>query len=185
MSRLPVYLPSWSPDGSKVYRPDGPSIHVWDSATGEEKLLFKDPVAAYVREITPSPDGTSIAYVAIAPPPAGSVIYGPNYIKVLDIASGQTRELVQVRPAYWRSMMTWTPDGKYLIYATEYYFDSPAGEPARIWIVPASGGTPKQLGSDFRDRVFDLSISPDGKQLGFTSITRLKELWALENFLPK
>jgi Tol biopolymer transport system component len=81
-------------------------------------------------------------------------------------------------------MMTWTPDGKYLIYATEYYFDSPAGEPARIWIVPASGGTPKQLGSDFRGRVFELSVSPDGKQLGFTLNTSRNELWALDNFLP-
>jgi Tol biopolymer transport system component len=50
--------------------------------------------------------------------------------------------------------------------------------------VPASGGTPKQLGSDFRGRVFELSVSPDGKQLGFTLNTSRSELWALENFLP-
>ncbi len=183
-SRLPLYVPSWSPDGSKVYRPDKPSIQVWDSATGEEKLLFKDPMAAYVREITPSPDGTSIAYVAIAPPPAGSNVYGLSHIKVLHIASGRTRELVEVRPAWWRRMMTWTPDGKYLLYATEYWTRLPAGEPTRIWIVPASGGTPKQLGSDFRGRVFELSVSPDGKQLGFTLHSSRNELWALENFLP-
>ena len=184
MSKLPLYVPSWSPDGSKVYRPDRPSIHVWDSATGEEKLLLKDPMAAYVREITPSPDGASLAYVIITPPPAGSNWMGPNYIKILDIASGQTRELVQVRPAWWRRMMTWTPDGKYLLYATEGWAGAPAGEPTRIWIVPASGGTPKQLGNDFRGRVFELSISPDGKQLGFTLNTSRNELWALENFLP-
>jgi Tol biopolymer transport system component len=178
----PLLLPSWSPDGSKVYRPDGSSIYVLDSATGEEKLLFKDPTAYRVREITPSPDGTSIAYVAL-PPPAAS--YGPNnYIKILDIASGQTRELVQVRPAWWRRMMTWTPDGKYLIYTTVYWAGVPAGEPARIWVVPASGGTPRQLGSDFGGRAYDLSVSPDGKQLGFTLDTSRNELWALENFMP-
>jgi Tol biopolymer transport system component len=184
MSKLPLYVPSWSPDGSKVYLPDRPSIHVWDSATGEEKLLFKDPMAAYVREITPSPDGASIAYVIVTPPPAGSTFMGPNYIKILDIASGQTRELVQDKPAWRRRVMTWTPDGKYLIYATYPYFYSVPGESARIWIVPASGGTPKQLGSDFRGRVLELSVSPDGKQLGFTLNTSRNELWALENFLP-
>jgi Tol biopolymer transport system component len=175
---------SWSPDGSKVYRGDGPSIHVWDSATGDEKLLFKDPAAAYVRAITPSPDGTSIAYVAQQnPAPNDTTYYGPTHIKILDIASGQTRELVNVMPAAWRRIMAWTPDGKYLIYATELYANSPS-DSARIWIVPASGGTPKQLGSDLRDRVSELSVSPDGKQLGFTLTTFRNELWALENFLP-
>jgi Tol biopolymer transport system component len=184
MSKLPLYVPSWSPDGSKVYLPDRPSIQVWDSATGEEKLLFKDPMAAYVREITPSPDGASLAYVIITPPPAGSTWMGPNYIKILDIASGQTRELVQDKPAWRRRVMTWTPDGKYLIYATDAQFGLPPSESACIRIVPASGGTPKQLGSDFRGRVLELSVSPDGKQLGFTLNTSRNELWALENFLP-
>ena len=184
MSKLPLYVPAWSPDGSKVYLPNMPSIDVWDSATGEEKLLLKDPMAAYVREITPSPDGASLAYVIITPPPAGSTWMGPNYIKILDIASGQTRELVQDKPAFQRRVMTWTPDGKHLIYATFAYFYSVPGESARIRIVPASGGAPKQLGSDFRGRVFELSVSPDGKQLGFTLNTSRNELWALENFLP-
>ena len=184
MSKLPLYVPSWSPDGSKVYLPDKPSIHVWDSATGEEKLLLKDPMAAYVRELTPSPDGASIAYVIITPPPAGSSWMGPSYIKILDIASGQTRELVEAKPAWLRRVMTWTPDGKYLIYATYPYFYSVPGESAGIWIVPASGGTPKQLGGDFRGRVLELSVSPDGKQFGFTLETSRNELWALENFLP-
>jgi len=106
------------------------------------------------------------------------------HIKILDVASGQTRELVQVRPAWWGRMMTWTPDGKYLVYATEWYAGR-SDEPTRLWVVPAAGGTPKQLGGEFKRRVFGLTVSPDGKQLGFDVTDFHNELWALENFLPQ
>lgn len=180
-----VFKPSWSEDGSKIYRVDSASIHVWDAGSQEEKLLFKDPVASYVREITPSPDGSRIAYVAHQDSAKDSSdFYGSVHIKILDVASGQTRELVQVRPAWWGRMMTWTPDGKYLVYATEWYAGR-SDEPTRLWVVPAAGGTPKQLGGEFKRRVFGLTVSPDGKQLGFDVTDFHNELWALENFLPQ
>jgi len=177
--------PSWSKDGSKVYCVERSSILVWEAPSGEEKLLFQDPMASYVREITPSPDGSRIAYVAHQDSAKGSAdYYGAVHIKILDVTSGQTRELVKVRPAWNRRMMTWTPDGKSLIYATEMYAGN-SSEPTRLWVAPAAGGTPKQLGGEFPGRVFALTVSPDGKQLGFDVTRYHNELWALENFLPK
>lgn len=177
--------PSWSRDGSQVYRYNFPDngVYVWDAATNSERQLFKDPGADFVRHFVPSPDGSQVAFISHKnPPPGSSEFYGDVGLKVFDVASGQARELVKVRPAWMRHPLTWTSDGKHIIYATEWYAGHP-DDATRLWVVPAAGGTPKQLGKDFQGRVFGLTVSPDGRQLGFDVHHSSTELWALENFL--
>jgi hypothetical protein len=86
-------------------------------------------------------------------------------------------------PEPLRRLMAWTPDGKDLIYATEWY----AGnlQPARLWRVSATGGTPIQLGKDFDGRVFGLVVSPDGKQLGFDHSQMVSEFYAVEGLFDR
>jgi Tol biopolymer transport system component len=166
---------SWSADGSKVYQvQNSKSINMRDTSSGESKVIFTEPEGSFIRDITPSPDGSTIAYVSNAK---------GGQIKVLTMASGQAKELVNVWPAWNRRMMAWTPDGRNLIYVTEV--GQERGQPTALWIVPAAGGTPKQLTQNLEGRVFDVSLSPDGKQIGFSRWAGRNEIWAMENFLPK
>ena len=152
-------------------------------ASGIEKEVYREPIG-YVRDFAVSPDGASIAYVAHQPEPTDKPdVYGPVHIKVVHLPTGRSRELVAVRPAWHRRMMTWTPDGQSLIYATEMYAGKP--QPTRLWRVPAAGGTPVQIGKDFSGRVFGLVVSPDGKQLGFDESHEILELYAIEGLFPR
>jgi Tol biopolymer transport system component len=177
------FVQSWSPDGSKAYRVDRAAIMETDSGTGQEKEVHRDS-ASYVRDVAVSPDGKSLAYVSHQDSPKDQPgLYGPVHIKIVDLASGKDRELVEVRPAWHRRMMTWTPDGKHLIYATESYAGN--DQPTRLWLVAAAGGTPVQLGKDFDGRVFGLVVSPDGKQLGFDILKESNELFAIEGLFAR
>lgn len=174
---------AWNADASKVYRAQGAAILETDVATGTEKEVYREPIG-YVRDFAVSPDGASIAFVSHQPSPTDKPdLYGPVHIKVVHLPTGQARELVAVRPAWHRRMMTWTPDGQNLIYATEMYAGK--SQPTRLWKVPAAGGTPVQLGKDFNGRVFGLVVSPDGKQLGFDESNEVLEVYALEGLFPR
>jgi Tol biopolymer transport system component len=166
---------SWSADGSKIYQVENSkSIAMRDTGSSEAKVIFTDSEAGFIRDITPSPDGSRIAYVSNAK---------DGQIKLLTPATGHVMELVNVWPAWNRRMMTWTPDGHHLIYVTEA--SQERGQPTALWIVPAGGGAPKQLTQNLEGRVFDVSLSPDGKQIGFSRWAGHNEIWAMENFLPK
>ena len=170
-------------DGSKFYRAQGAAILETDVSTGTEKEVYREPIG-YVRDWAVSPDGASIAYVSHQPAPTDKPeLYGPVHIKVVHLPTGQSRELVAVRPAWYRRMMTWTPDGQSLIYATEMYAGK--SQPTRLWRVPAAGGTPVQIGKDFSGRVFGLVVSPDGKQLGFDESHEILEVYAIEGLFPR
>ena len=71
--------------------------------------------------------------------------------------------------------MTWTPDSQYLIYGAQH-------PTTAIWIVPAAGGTPRRLGAEFDGYLANLTVSPDGKQLGFDLTSVSAEFWTKEVF---
>ena len=163
---------AWSGDGSVMYRVEGlKSIGARQGSSGEWKTILTDPAATRVYEPTPSPDGTEIAYVAELDPNGRSA-----QIKVAALATGQIRMLVNVKPIQQRRQIVWTPDGRHLVYPTA---SGPLG-PSQLWIVAAAGGTPKALGTPMEGLIFDLSTSPDGKQIGFTLRTIRHELWAVK-----
>jgi Tol biopolymer transport system component len=175
---------AYSADGGKVYQLDGPKVREVDIATGRKREVYHDPLASYVRDPVLSPDGRHLALVAHqAAAKDKPDYYGAVHIKIVDLATGTGRELVKVRPSWFRRMMAWTPDAKNLIYATEWY--AGVDQPARLWIVPASGGTPKQLGRDFEGRVFGLTVSPDGRLLGFDEEKGYSELMAMEGLFGR
>ena len=54
-----------------------------------------------------------------------------------------------------------------------------------LWRIPVSGGSPERVGLAKEGRFHDLRISPDGRRLAFTAEEPSKEVWVIENFLPK
>jgi len=79
--------------------------------------------------------------------------------------------------------MTWTADGKYILFSKPL---GPEGDKEEwdLWRVPAEGGEAQRLGVGMR--CDDPSAHPDGQKIAFSSYgrTSLDELWVLENFLP-
>jgi Tol biopolymer transport system component len=77
--------------------------------------------------------------------------------------------------------VTWTRDGRYLLFAkgtTSY----PATN--TVFRVPVSGGEPQRLALTMEGRTVSLRVHPDGRRLAFTSGERnRRELWVLENLL--
>ena len=98
-------------------------------------------------------------------------------IRLVPLRGGAARDLVKAKASVF---MTWTPDGKHLIYFVE---EGPADNnlvrPRQAWIVPVSGGEPRRLNLPFGGRA--LSIHPDARQVAINVTDESTELWVTEN----
>jgi dipeptidyl aminopeptidase/acylaminoacyl peptidase len=105
-----------------------------------------------------SPDGKRIAFAASRDPDLGSG--DTEQIYVLDLADLHVRKLLDGHGP--NSNPKWSPDGKQIAYATA------DGQPfffyanRYIAVIPADGGTPKVLTSDFDEDANLLDWGPDG-----------------------
>jgi hypothetical protein len=78
------------------------------------------------------------------------------------------------------STIDWMPDGKELIFAA---YRLPNRNIDEMWRIPIEGGEPQKFGLSM-ERMHWLSVHPDGNQIVFGSIQRIKDVWMMENFLP-
>jgi Tol biopolymer transport system component len=79
--------------------------------------------------------------------------------------------------------MTWTADGKHLIYTTARRSSSGPGSTADYWIVSAAGGSPRKLGIAL-DQIGFISVHPNNRRIAISSGgPATTELWVLENVL--
>ncbi|UCC38951.1 MAG: PD40 domain-containing protein [Candidatus Aminicenantes bacterium] len=98
-------------------------------------------------EAVPSPDGKQIALQLW------------QHIWILDIESGEARPLTNpISPPDEHWFPRWSPDGEFIVYCS-------LRKDAGLFVVPASGGTPRQLTNGEFD--FWQSWSPDGKTIVF------------------
>jgi Tol biopolymer transport system component len=91
-----------------------------------------------------SPDGTRIAYQRFADPGGG--------IRIRDLATSAETVVTTNNEAPY----SWAPDGAHILFSQN---------PAGIWSVPVSGGTPTQILPYGQDP----ELSPDGRTLVFDS----------------
>ena len=91
------------------------------------------------------------------------------------------------------SGLDWSKDGKWIAF-NDYPKNNEKGESIKtqsIYIVPSGGGTPKKVIENYRSaRVvnYRISLSPDGKNLAFSSIDENKQhifLTSVDNVIPK
>lgn len=175
-----------SPDGKTIY------FNRWATEAGNRMiahLIARDIESGQERELhngegnrlfALSPDGKQLA---VAHPDGKDVV-----IDILPAAGGPTREVYRV-PGLQGADVTWTPDGRYLIF-------SPGGANSTAYMrVSVEGGEAQPIGiSASQDgqvqfpRSFGaLRVHPNGRQLVYTArgVSGGSEDWALENFLPK
>jgi Tol biopolymer transport system component len=147
----PLAINAWtvSPDGKKLFV---------DAALGRAELVRYDPRSKQfvpflsgisVGELDYSRDGQWVTYVSY-----------PDGTLWRSRADG-SYNLQLTYPPVSTGLPRWSPDGTQIAYiATQ------AGRPWKIFLMPARGGTPKELLSETSNEA-DPAWSPDGKKLAF------------------
>lgn len=130
-------FPSWSPDGREI-------AFARFSADGGCQVLIASATGGALRQATRC-DGTELLSFDWTPDGHGLVFgsmvgrYAHRGIRVLDLASGQWRDLdYSVDADDFDYAPRYSPDGKWLVFVRNPQMGD-------LWRMPASGGTPEQL----------------------------------------
>jgi tricorn protease len=158
---------AWAPDSRRLAyaseRDAAWHLYLYDFGTRTETQLTHGSA----NDVAPrwSPDGRRIAFVR-----------GARSLEVLDVAAGTEKQIVKdvslSRPPFVDERgVAWSPDGRWLAYATS----EGAKQFTNVFIVPADGGTPRQVSWLSNSNGGGLSWSPDGTFLTFSSGQRTEE----------
>jgi len=131
-----------------------------DAATGKAEQLTTGPWD--VADPQWSPDGARIAFVSNRTPDPDRNVN--TDVWVVDAVSDATPVAVTTSPGRdWAPR--WSPDGRAIAYTTwrdpKYYFYNLE----RVMVVPAAGGTPREIAPTLDRNVASYAWTPDGKAL--------------------
>jgi hypothetical protein len=161
--------PIQSPDGLHVYAvkhfpipSDTRSLLRINVETGEEREICRGR-----GDMRVSPDFSHAA------------CFNGDGIRLVSLTGGAERRLVNTNEPPLG--MTWTPDGKFLIYWQSQPQSAGTATPSGpvAWIVPVAGGEPRRLQIPGGSRHFN--FHPNGRQVVHFPANTSTELWVLEN----
>jgi Tol biopolymer transport system component len=184
-----VGAPVWSQDGKKIFciykYPDQKiaRIMMFNLASKEKmeihrdnfQRLFMDGRPFFPQDLALSPDGQFLAFNVRERETLESIL------KIIPISGGEAREVVRWEKRKIITTADWTPDGKELLFAESKF---QRGYKFNFWKISVEGGEPQKLGLQM-DRVYILRINPDGQRIAFRAGQRIKEIYAMDNFLPE
>jgi len=149
-------------------------LWLWNLEKKDEKRLTEGDFT--VSDPQWSPDGTRITYTARPTPRADDGALSDVWM--VTITSGEKKKLASGDGA--SDNARWSPDGQWIAYAGSADRD-PGPSTAYLYLLPATGGTPKQLTTKF-----DLSVgtpvwSRDGRTIYFsTNLLEAIEVYSCE-----
>ena len=165
--------PCWSPDGKWIAYtnnrsvPEGtdPKADIWivSSEGGSPKQLTSDADQVANTELRWSPDGKTIAYFG-----------ADKTVRLIPANGGISRVLIQIPVVNYFLGLSWSPDSSKLAYTTI----------EKAWIIPVSGGEPREIRVGFDGRIMQIDWSPDGQTLAFSgSVGGEEEIWLMSDFV--
>jgi len=175
--------PEMSPDGRTLYyvRNDPKSrtmrLMARDLEGASEKELLRIDPPARLTGSALSSDGQRLI-LSIVPNRTGTD--GP-VLKILYVAGGEPRELIQFdKSEKLRAVgVTWMPDSQNVLFWKWFQ----GFRDLELWRISAEGGEPRRLCS--RKTFGHMRVHPDGQRVAFNDRSTTRELWVMENFLPK
>jgi Tol biopolymer transport system component len=178
--------PEWSHDGKKIFythkQDEQKEAHIiaYDLETKEKREIYRGEFnpsyiggrnAFFMHDLALSPDGKLLAF---------NKGWSP-VLMVVPAEGGEAREVWRMKKRGEQiSTIAWMPNGKELIYVS---YQLPYRKIDEMWRIAVDGGEPQKLGLSMQ-RMNWLSVHPDGHQIVFSSIQRIKDVWMMENFLP-
>jgi Tol biopolymer transport system component len=173
----------WSADGKAIiysqYNEDSNEGRlVWrELQSGGERELYRDSCLT-ARILDLHPDGGHLLF-GLADPPIGNpaTIQGGGRLMVMDLETGDTRELLALRDAGVVGSVQWAPDGETVLYGTREM-----NEETDLWRVDAAGGEPEKLWT-FAEGQFGgrFAVSPDGGRIALTIYSQEWDIRVVEN----
>lgn len=169
--------PDWSRDGTRLlfvsWERGGepgvsyPYLVAIDTATGRADAhvrlpLFKQIHNAVWAAWSPVTDDVALE----------EDLGGGRHALWVEESNGDRAVKVTEYPMQTYGGVSWTPDGKALVYAAL------SNGRMQLFVIAADGGTPRQLTHDSAN-VFLPRVSPDGRLVAATRISHRKEVWRL------
>jgi Tol biopolymer transport system component len=181
-TRQMIVRAEWSRDGRSIVYLEGDPAHIVrrDLATGRDTELAALAGPLGSPKIALSPDGTAVAFTAKDEKSAKPVIT----LRIVDAGGGRPpRELYRGADGESLAWPVWAPDGRSLFFRSSTGVDTPRGPSYRqqYWRVAIDGGRPEKVNLPPPA----IRISPDGRQVAYSTGDQKSELWALENLLPQ
>ena len=137
-------------------------LWLWNIEKKDEKRLTEGNFT--VGDPQWSPDGTRITYTTRPTPRADDGALSDVWM--VTIASGEKKQLVSGAGA--SDNARWSPDGRWIAYTGSMDRD-PGPSTAYLYLLPAAGGTPKQLTAKFYLSVGTPVWSRDGRAIYFST----------------
>lgn len=167
-------FPTWSPDGRRVafYRlsEHGTAIYTVPALGGMEQRLHTRFSGPWALGLDWSPDGKDLAFSE------GQEDKNRAWISLLSFADSTTRHLTSPSGQEYDSFPAFSPDGSKVVFVRGIV----AGVVSDLYVVSATGGTPKQLTFDKTWIFGSPTWTPDGREIVFSSMRGgLGALWRI------
>jgi Tol biopolymer transport system component len=168
-----IHSPRCTPDGKKIlYGNDSWQERVfrivsYDVESGQKKEICRSSQPIVRMDI--APDGKLLAFLD----PADASL------RIMPTEGGSPRVLYKLD-----SMIrgpAWSPDGKN-IYFARYIKGTQRQE---LWRIPSAGGEPVRFDLAVDGSMENFDIHPDGRRIAYQSTRYARDVWVMENFLPK
>jgi Tol biopolymer transport system component len=149
---------NWTIDGKIGMSQSAPvsNIFIRELQTGKETQLTN--ILTLESHPRWSPDGGQIAFISSRD--------GESDLWTIPSEGGESNKVTVNMPnpnaiPHYISRPSWLPDGKSLVFGGIF------GEDRGIWTVPAKGGIPEKMKSDFGPLIENCDVSPDGAFITF------------------
>ena len=163
-------IADWAHDGNGILYVNRGRIILRELESGREKELYRNNDLRKLLDL--SPDGKRLVFGI------ENSDNGTWSIMIMPISGGEPRELLEFHGSKGIDIISWTPDGEYVLYTEKL------NKISALWRISPEGGEPLKIWQPNKI-ISGLSIHPEGQQIAFSTYEQDLEIWVMDNFLPE